>query len=179
MKLNKYDIDCSKQKTRPVYEKRYKQNGEEYLKKVDEINIEEDLKEKSLEVNRIKEIFNNQERIKESQLIEEYTEETKLKELELMQSYKELDTYEFLNQTIEVQNLYNRMPEEIRKQYKDLTKFTKEYLPKFSKETYKRYEELKTKKTTKLNNEKVEQTKEEIQNQINELTKKLEGANNV
>lgn len=179
MKLNKYDIDCSKQTTRPVYEKRYKQNGEEYLKKVDEINIEEDLKEKSLEVNRIKEIFNNQERIKESQLIDEYTEETKLKELELMQNYKELDTYQFLNQTIEIQNLYNRMPEEIRKQYKDLTKFTKEYLPKFSKETYKRYEELKTRKTETMNNQKVEQTKEEIQNQINELTKKLEGADNV
>lgn len=179
MNLNKYDIDCSKQTTRPIYEKRYKQNGEEYLKKVDEIDIEEDLKEKSLEVSRIKEIYNTQERMKESQLIEEYTEETKIKELELMQNYKDLDTYQFLNQTIEIQNLYNKMPEEIRKQYKDMTRFTKEYLPKFTKEVSKKYQEQQTKNTTQQNNEVVEQTKEEIQNQINELTKKLEGAQNV
>lgn len=179
MDLSKYDIDCSKQKTRPIYEKRYKQNGEEYLKKVDEIDIQEDLKEKSLEVSRIKEIYNTQERMKESELIEEYTEETKIKELEMMQNYKELDTYQFLNQTIEIQNLYNKMPEEIRKQYKDMTKFTKEYLPKFTKEVNKKYQEQKTKNTTQQNNEKVNQTKEEIQNQINELTKKLEGEENV
>ena len=123
--LNKYDIDCSKLTTRPVYEKRYKNNGEEYLKKVDEINIEEDLKEKKLEISRIKEIFNNQERLKESELYEEYTDETKVKELELMKNYTNLDTYEFLNQSMEVQALYNKMPEEVRKNYKDMAKFTK------------------------------------------------------
>lgn len=170
MNLNKYNIDCSKQTTRPIYEKRYKNNGEEYLKVVDEIDIEEDMKEKALEVNRIKEIFNGQERLKESQLIDEYTEETKLKELELMQNYKELDTYEFLNKSIEIENLYNKMPEDIRKQYKDLSKFTKEYLPKFTKNVSDKIKKQQTEKIPK-----VEQTKEEIQNQINELTRKLQG----
>lgn len=172
---NKYDIDCSKQTTRPVYEKRYKTNGEEYLKKVDEINIEEDLKEKSLEVNRIKEIFNNQERLKENQLIDEYTEETKIKELELMQNYSEIDTYEFLNKSMEIQNLYNRMPEEIRKQYKDMSKFTKEYLPKFTKEVKANFKEV----TQQNKQETITKTNEELQKQIDELQKQLKGEQNV
>ena len=167
--LDKYNIDCSKQTTRPVYEKRYKSNGEEYLKKVDDINIEEDLKEKKLEISRIKEIFNNQERLKESELFEEYTDETKVKELELMQNYTNLDTYEFLNKSMELQALYNKMPENIRKTYKDMAKFTKEYLPKFTKDVKTKLEELKK---VDVNQEKI-QTKEEIQNQINELTQKL------
>lgn len=174
---NKYDIDCSKQTTRPVYEKRYKSNGEEYLKKIDEINIEEDLKEKSLEVNRIKEIFNNQERLKESQLIDEYTEETKIKELELMQNYAEIDTYEFLNKSMEIQNLYNRMPEEIRKQYKDISRFTKEYLPKFTKEAKTNLEEIKKLEQETIKQETITKTNEELQKQINELQKQLKGEN--
>lgn len=172
---NKYDIDCSKQTTRPVYEKRYKSNGEEYLKKVDEIDIEEDLKEKSLEVSRLKEIFDNQERIKESQLIDEYTEETKIKELELMQNYSEIDTYEFLNKSIEIQNLYNKMPEEIRKQYKDMSKFTKEYLPKFTKETKANFEKVTQQMKEQNKQEAITKTNEELQNQINELQKQLKG----
>lgn len=174
---NKYDIDCSKQTTRPVYEKRFKINGEEYLKKVDDINIEEDLKEKSLEVNRIKEIFNNQERLKESQLIDEFTEETKIKELELMQNYSEIDTYEFLNKSIEIQNLYNRMPEDIRKQYKDMSKFTKEYLPKFTKEAKTNLEELNKQKQKTIKQETITKTNEDLQKQINELQKQLKGEN--
>ena len=174
---SKYNIDCSKQTTRPVYEKRYKNNGEEYLKKVDEINIEEDLKEKSLEVNRIKEIFNNQERLKESQLIEEYTEETKIKELELMQNYAEIDTYEFLNKSMEIQNLYNRMPEEVRKQYKDMSKFTKEYLPKFTKEAKANLEEIKKLEQKTIKQETINKTNEELQKQIDELQKQLKGEN--
>lgn len=172
---NKYDIDCSKQTTIPVYEKRYKNNGEEYLKKVDEIDIEEDLKEKSLEINRLKEIFNNQERLKESQLIDEYTEETKIKELELMQNYSEIDTYEFLNKSIEIQNLYNKMPEEIRKQYKDMSKFTKEYLPKFTKETKANFEKVTQQMKEQNKQEAITKTNEELQNQINELQKQLKG----
>lgn len=172
---NKYDIDCSKQTTRPIYEKRYKNNGEEYLKKVDEINIEEDLKEKSLEVNRIKEIFNNQERLKESQLIDEFTEETKIKELELMQNYTEIDTYEFLNKSMEIQNLYNRMPEDIRKQYKDMSKFTKEYLPKFTKEAKANLEELNKQKEKTIKQETINKTNDELQKQIDELQKQLKG----
>lgn len=172
--LNKYDIDCSKQTTRPVYEKRYKSNGEEYLKKVDDIDIEEDLKEKKLEISRIKEIFNNQERLKESELYEEYTDETKIKELELMQNYKNVDTYDFLNQSMEIQALYNKMPENIRKNYKDMAKFTKEYLPKFTENVKTKLEELKAVNKT----EEKKQTKEEIQNQINELTQKLKQGEN-
>jgi gas vesicle protein len=159
----------------PIYEKRYKKNGEEYLKKVDEINIEEDLEEKGLEVSRIKEIYNNQERLKENQLVEEYTEETKLKELELMQNYKEIDTYEFLNKSMEIQHLYNRMPEEIRKKYKDISKFTKEYLPKFTKEVGKNIEELNKKRIEANKEETINKTNEELQKQINELQKQLKG----
>ena len=179
MNLNKYDIDCSKQKMRPVYEKRYKKNGEEYLKKVDEIDIEEDLKEKSLEINRTKEIFNNQERLKESELIEEYTEDTKIKELELMQNYTEINTYEFLNKTMEIENLYNRMPEEIRKQYKDLSRFTKEYLPKFTKEVKTNLQQIEQERQQTMKKEAIYKTNEELQNQINELQKQLKGAENV
>ena len=177
MNLNKYDIDCSNQKTKPVYEKRYKSNGEEYLKKIDEINIEEDLKEKSLEVNRIKEIFNNQERLKENELIDEYTDETKIKELEMMQNYSEIDTYQFLNKSIEIQSLYNRMPEQIRKQYKDMSKFTKEYLPKFTKETKTNLEKLNEKRQEQIKQETISKTNEELQRQINELQKQLKGEN--
>lgn len=172
--LKKYDIDCSKNKVKAVYEKRFKNNGEEYLKKVDEIDIEEDLKEKKLEINRIKEIYNNQERLKENELFEEYSEETKQKELELMQNYSNIDTYEFLNKTEQLKNLYNKMPEEIRKKYKDLSRFNKEYLPIFAEKTKKRYEEIKKENEIKAKKETTNQTKEEIQNQINDLTKKLE-----
>lgn len=177
MPKNKYDIDCSTQTTRPVYEKRYKNNGEEYLKKVDEIDIEEDLKEKSLEINRIKEIFDNQERLKESQLIDEYTEETKIKELELMQNYTEIDTYEFLNKSMEIQSLYNRMPEEIRKQYKDISRFTKEYLPKFTKETKANFEKVTQQMKEQNKQETITKTNEELQKQIDELQKQLKGEN--
>lgn len=179
MILNKYDIDCSKQKIRPIYEKRYKKNGEEYLKKVDEIDIEEDMKEKSLEINRIKEIFNNQERLKEIELIDEFTEETKLRELELMQNYSEINTYEFLNKTMEIEHLYNRMPEEIRKQYKDMSKFTKEYLPKFTKEVKTNLENIKEQQEKATKQQAINKTNEELQNQINELQKQLKGEQNV
>ena len=178
--LNKYDIDCSKQKCKPVYEKRYKNNGEEYLKKVDSIDIEEDLKEKSLEVSRIKEIFDVKDRLKIDELYEEYTDETKLRELELMQSYTDMNTYEFLNKTMEIQNLYNRMPENIRKEYKDISKFTKEYLPKFTKETKTKIEELQKIQKEQEKTQNITKTQEEIQNQIAELQQQLnKGEQNV
>ena len=178
--LNKYDIDCSKQKTKPVYEKRYKTNGEEYLKKVDSINIEEDLKEKSLEVSRIKEIFDVKDRLKIDELYEEYTDETKLRELELMQSYNDMNTYEFLNKTMEIENLYNRMPEQIRKEYKDISKFTKEYLPKFTKETKTKIEELQKIQKEQEKKQNINKTQDEIQKQIAELQQQLnKGETNV
>ncbi len=178
--LKKYDIDCSQQKFKPVYEKRYKKNGEEYLKKVDSINIEEDLKEKSLEVSRIKEIFDIKERLKISELYEEYSDEVKIRELELMQEYKDIDTYEFLNKTMEIENLYNKMPENIRKEYKDITKFTKEYLPKFTKETKTKLEQLKQIQAEEQKNQNITKTQEEIQKQIEELQNQLnKGETNV
>ena len=178
--LKKYDIDCSKQKFKHVYEKRYKNNGEEYLKKVESINIEEDLKEKSLEVSRIKEIFDVKDRLKIDELYEEYTEETKIKELELMQNYSDMNTYEFLNKTMEIENLYNRMPENIRKQYKDITKFTKEYLPKFTKEAKTKLEELEKKQLEEQKTQNIAKTQEEIQKQIEELQNQLnKGETNV
>ena len=178
--LNKYDIDCSKQKFKPVYEKRYKNNGEEYLKKVDSINIEEDLKEKSLEVSRIKEIFDVKDRLKIDELYEEYTDETKQRELELMQSYTDMDTYEFLNKTMEIENLYNRMPENIRKEYKDISKFTKEYLPKFTKETKTKIEEIQKIQKEQEKTQNINKTQDEIQKQIAELQNQLnKGETNV
>lgn len=178
MELNKYDIKIT-QTTKPIYEKRYKNNGEEYLKKVDEIDIGEDLKEKELEISRIKEIFDTQERAKESELIDEWTDETKQKELALMQEYTNLDTYEFLNKSIEIQNLYNRMPEEVRKNYKNLSKFTKEYLPEFAKKTKANLEQKQ--QLTKITNQQqvANQTKQEIEEQINVLQEKLKGVENV
>ena len=178
--LKKYDIDCSNQKLRPIYEKRYKKNGEEYLKKVDSIDIEEDLKEKSLEVSRIKEIFDVKDRLKIDELYEEYTEESKIRELELMQDYKDINTYEFLNKTMEIESLYNRMPENIRKEYKDITKFTKEYLPKFTKETKTKLEELQKIQQEQQKTQNITKTQEEIQHQIEELQNQLnKGETNV
>ena len=178
--LNNYDIDCSKQKFKPVYEKRYKNNGEEYLKKVDSINIEEDLKEKSLEVSRIKEIFDVKDRLKIDELYEEYTDETKLRELELMQSYTDMNTYDFLNKTMEIENLYNRMPENIRKEYKDISKFTKEYLPKFTKETKTKIEKLQKIQKEQEKTQNINKTQDEIQKQIAELQQQLnKGETNV
>lgn len=171
--LKKYDIDCTKQKLRPIYEKRYKNNGEEYLKKVDAIDIEEDLKEKSLEVSRIKEIFDVKDRLKIDELYEEYTDELKIRELELMQDYKDINTYEFLNKTMEIENLYNRMPENIRKEYKDISKFTKEYLPKFTKETKTKLEDLKKIQQEQQKTQNITKTQEEIQKQIEELQNQL------
>ena len=175
--LKKYDIDCSNQKLRPIYEKRYKKNGEEYLKKVDSIDIEEDLKEKRLEVSRIKEIFDVKDRLKIDELYEEYTEESKIRELELMQDYKDINTYEFLNKTMEIESLYNRMPENIRKEYKDITKFTKEYLPKFTKETKTKLEEIQKIQQEQQKTENITKTQEELQKQIAELQSQLNKEN--
>ena len=174
-KLNKYDIDCQKEKTRPIYEKRYKKNGEEYLKKVDEINIEEDLKEKYLEITRIKEIVNNKERLKLSELIEEMSEQDTINEIENYKNYTELDTYQFLNMTQEIQSLYNKMPDEIRKKYKNLSNFTKEYIPEFLEETKKNFE---IKKSKAKENE-IINTKETIEKQIEKLQQQLKENNDV
>ena len=94
-----------------------------------------------------------------------------------MQNYAEIDTYEFLNKSIEIQNLYNRMPEEIRKQYKDMSKFTKEYLPKFTKEAKTNLEEIKKLEQETIKQETITKTNEELQKQINELQKQLKGEN--
>lgn len=180
MNLKKYDIDCSQQKFKPVYEKRYKKNGEEYLKKVDSIDIEEDLKEKRLEVSRIKEIFDVKDRLKINELYEEYSEEVKIKELELMQNYKDIDTYEFLNKTMEIENLYNKMPENVRKEYKDISKFTKEYLPKFTKEAKANLEKLEKKQIEEQKTQNITKTQDEIKKQIEELQNQLnQGETNV
>ena len=178
--LKKYNIDCSKQKLRPVYEKRYKNNGEEYLKKIDSIDIEEDLEEKRLEVSRIKEIFDVKDRLKIEELYEEYTDELKIRELELMQDYKEINTYEFLNKTMEIESLYNKMPENIRKEYKDISKFTKEYIPKFTKETKSKLEEQQKIQLKEQKTQNITKTQEELQKQITELQNQLnKGETNV
>lgn len=176
--LKKYDIDCQKEKFRKVYEKRYKKNGEEYLKEVDKINIKEDLKEKNLEISRIKEIFNNQERVKINDLIEDYADEEGINELKTYENYNEMDTYEFLNKTAEIQSLYNNMPEEIRKKYKNLANFTKEYIPEFLKNTEKRFNEKITEKEKQEKQNTIDITKENIEQQIAELQNKLKETTN-
>lgn len=172
--LSKYDIDCSKETTRPVYSKRYAKDGTEYLEKIDEINIEEDLAEKKLEIERIKEIMNTQERLKTKELLDEMTEE-ELQELESLTNFTELDTYEFLNKTNELKDIYNKMPEDIRMKYNNLSKFGKEYLPTFIKEQTAKIEERKAAQTTTEKQEKATQTYEELQKQIEELKNKVEG----
>ena len=80
--LNEFNEICDT-KTKPIYKKRYKENGEEYLEKVDEIDIEEDLKEKKLEIERIKELLAIQQRLKQEELLtESEDEEKKIKEYE-------------------------------------------------------------------------------------------------
>ena len=129
MDLTKYDTVITQTK-KPVYEKRYKNNGEQYLKKVDEIDIEEDLAEKKLEITRMKEILNTQERLKSQELIDNLTDEEYLKELQDLESVNEIDTYEFLNKINEIKHFYNLMPQDIRIKYKDLARFSKEFIPK-------------------------------------------------
>lgn len=170
--LSKYDIDCSKETTRPVYAKRYAKDGTEYLEKVDEINIEEDLAEKKLEIERIKEIMNNQERLKTQELLDEMTEED-LKELEKLTEFSELDTYEFLNKTNELKEIYNKMPEDIRIKYNNLAKFGKEYLPTFIKEQTTKIEEKKEIQTKTEKKETANQTFEELEKKIEELQNKI------
>ena len=163
------EFDNAEKSTRPVYAKRYKKNGEEYLKKIDEIDIEEDLKEKSLEINRIKEIFDVQERLKAEELLDDLTDEEYLEEIKDLQNIQELDTYEFLNKTEEIKELYNKMPEEVKMKYKDMAKFTKEYLPEFINKQTERLNEIK-KETNKPT---IEQTTENLEKQIKELQEKL------
>jgi len=171
--LNKFDIDCSKETTRPVYSKRYAKDGTEFLEKVDEINIEEDLAEKKLEIERIKEIMNTQERLKAKELLDEMTEED-LQQLENLTNFTELDTYEFLNKTNELKDIYNKMPEDIRMKYNNLSKFGKEYLPTFIKEQTTKIEQRKVTQTQTEKQETVAQTYEELERKIEELQNKLE-----
>lgn len=171
--LNNYDIDCSKEKTRPVYAKRYAKDGTEYLEKVDEINIEEDLAEKKLEIERIKEIMNNQERLKTQELLDEMTEE-EIKDLENLTKITDIDTYEFLNKTNELKEIYNKMPEDIRMKYNNLSKFGKEYLPTFIKDQTEKIEKRKETQTQTEKQETASQTYEELERKIEELQNKLE-----
>ena len=179
--LKKFNITF-KNKTRPVYKKRTKKNGEEFLKKVDEIDIEEDLKEKQLEINRIKEIFNTQERLKSKELIEEITTEEFLEELKTYQNYNsQMELHEFLNMTREIEEFYNKMPQDIRMKYKDLSKFTKEYIPSFIDEQSIKLKNRKQAQAETIKAQANQQTQEELKKQIEELQTKLtkEGVENV
>ena len=176
MDLKKYNIKTTKT-TKPVYEKRYKNNGEEYLKQVDEIDIEEDLQEKQLEITRIKEIFNIQERLKYDELVDEMTNEEYLIHLKELENINEVDTYDFLNKMNEIKHFYNKMPSEIRMKYKNLSKFAKEYVPNFVKETEEKIKSLKSTNTTNTTTNIT--TNEELKAKIDELQAKLEkGAEN-
>ena len=179
--LTKYNENCSCNE-RPIYKKRYKSNGEEYLKKVDTINIEEDLKEKQLEIERIKELFDTQERLKAEELLDDLTNEEFLNTLKTQTQdlTTNLDAYEFLNRINELKEFYNKMPREIRMQYKNINEFAKNYLPKFIDE---RLEKIETKKAqeqqaqqTQQQNENLAKTQEELKKQIEELQKQLKGA---
>lgn len=153
---------------RPIYKRRYKDNGEEYLEKVDTIDIEEDLKEKKLEIERIKELMQTQQRLKTEELLSESEDEESLNRLkELSDTTAIEDTYQFMNKINEVKEFYNKLPREIRMQYKDLSKFTKEFLPKYVNEKLQNLQKIKDFETEQLQNQKTQQEK------INELTEQL------
>ena len=81
---------------------------------------------------------------------------------------------------MEIESLYNRMPENVRKEYKDITKFTKEYLPKFTKETKTKLEKLQKEQVEQQKTQNITKTQEEIQHQIEELQNQLnKGETNV
>ena len=72
------------------------------------------------------------------------------------------------------------MPENIRKEYKDISKFTKEYLPKFTKETKTKIEELQKIQKEQEKTQNINKTQEELQNQIAQLQQQLnKGETNV
>lgn len=178
--LTKYNEDCNSNE-RPIYKKRYKSNGEEYLKKVDAINIEEDLKEKQLEIERIKELFDTQERLKAEELLDDLTNEEFLNTLKTQtQDIQNLDTFEFLNRINEIKEFYNKMPQEIRMKYKNINEFTKNYLPNFIDEKLEKIQTQKEQQAINENqqkqNENLAKTQEELQKQIEELQNQLKGA---
>lgn len=178
--LTKYNEDCSCNE-KPIYKKRYKSNGEEYLKQVDTINIEEDMKEKQLEIERIKELFDTQERLKAEELLDDLTNEEFLNTLKTQtQDLSNLDTYEFLNRINELKEFYNKMPRDIRMQYKNINEFAKNYLPKFIDDKLEKINIEKTQtqqaQQAQQKTENLAKTQEELQRQIEELQKQLKGA---
>lgn len=182
--LTKFDINANDE-YKPVYSKRYKKNGEEYLVETDKINIVEDMAEKQLEIERIKEIYNNQERLKAEELIDNLTDEeyiANLEELELKN--QELDTYEFLNKMEDIKEVYNMMPEDIRIKYKNLAEFQKEFLPKFIEER-KNYinelkqEEIKEQQAKIKEQENISKKLQEQAKMLEELQAKMKGEENV
>lgn len=178
--LTKFNENCSCNE-RPIYKKRYKSNGEEYLKQVDSINIEEDMKEKQLEIERIKEIFNTQERLKAEELLDDLTNEEFLNTLKTQtQDVSNLDTYEFLNRINELKEFYNKMPQDVRMKYKNINEFAKNYLPKFIDERLEKIniqkQQQENEKQMKEHENFVAKTQEELQKKIEELEKQLKGA---
>lgn len=179
--LTKYNEDCSSNE-KPIYKKRYKSNGEEYLKQVDSINIEEDMKEKQLEIERIKELFDTQERLKEEELLDDLTNEEFLNTLKTKtQDLTNLDTYEFLNRINELKEFYNKMPRDVRMKYKNINEFAKNYLPTFIDEKLEKINIEKAQaqqaQQTQQQTENLTKTQEELQRQITELQNQLKGAN--
>lgn len=179
--LTKYNEDCSCNE-RAIYKKRYKANGEEYLKKVDSINIEEDMKEKQLEIERIKEIFDTQERLKAEELLDDLTNEEFLNTLKTQtQDIQQLDTYEFLNRINELKEFYNKMPQDVRMKYKNVNEFAKNYLPSFIDEKLEKIQTQKQEQAQQAQQaqqaENLAKTQEELQKQIEDLQNQLKGVN--
>lgn len=176
--LNEFNEICDT-KTKPIYKKRYKENGEEYLEKVDEIDIEEDLKEKKLEIERIKELLAIQQRLKQEELLSESEDEETLTNLKNISENLQIeDTYDFMNKINEVKEFYNKMPKNVRMEYKDLTKFTKEYLPKYVNEHLEKIRkanevEIKNQEEFITQNEKIENLQQQIK-KIQEERSKIE-----
>ena len=176
--LNEFNETCET-KTKPIYKKRSKENGEEYLETVDEIDIEEDLKEKKLEIERIKELLAIQQRLKQEELLSESEDEETLTNLKNISENLQIeDTYDFMNKINEVKEFYNKMPKEVRMEYKDISKFTKEYLPKYVNEKLEKIRqaneiEIKNQEDFKTQNEKIENLQQQIK-KIQEERSKVE-----
>lgn len=169
--LNKFNLKCDN-KIKPVYAKRYAEDGSEYLEKIDEINIEEDLKEKQLEIERILEIINTQKRLKAEELVDNF-DEIDLQNMEELTKLNDIDTFEFLNKTEELKELYNKFPEDIKQKYNNISKFGKEFLPNFIKEQQEKLQQnkLQEEKLQKIDNK--EETIAKLQNQLNELQNQI------
>ena len=87
----------------------------------------------------------------------------------------DIDTFEFLNKTEELKELYNKFPNDVKEKYNNVNKFSREYLPNWIKEKQQQLEEEKKQKIELEKNENKEEVINNLQNQIKELKEQIGG----